>query len=86
MLFFFRSAHRAYLDAKAVLATDVRNHGALGDESMTEDELYIRHEHRVHLPFHVLPRDVLDNVDVGYGKCVTTLGRWSLFVSFLVLF
>ena len=72
--FFFRSAHRAYLDAKSILAMEVHEHGSLGDETMTEDELYIRHEHRVHLPFHVLPKDVLENIDVGFGKCVTTLG------------
>ena len=71
--------HRAHVEANAIMAREVAEFGPDGDESMTEDELYIRHEHRVHLPFEVLHSDVLDNVDKHLGHCVTTLGTSDTF-------
>ena len=62
------SSHRAYKEAQRALAYEIST-GRGSD--LTEDELYIRHEHRLHLPFVKLGDQILDNVDEHFGKCVT---------------
>ena len=71
--------HRAHEEASAILAREIAQKGPMGDETFSLDELYIRHEHRVHLPFDKLQSDILTTVDRGFGKCVTTLGTSDTF-------
>ena len=61
---------------------DVRKFGKDRGQFASEDALYIRHEHRLHLPFDSISSAVnktVDNVEYNvneiFGTCVAVLAR-----------
>ena len=81
------SEEDAHSEAIRQLNRDIRIHGQdLGDGTLDEDALYIRHEHRLHLPHDPISNKVTasginpaHHIDDLFGSCVACLGPSDTF-------